>query len=524
MTLLNDATAVSNGIPAIVFKSAKWLTPVGIIVTISMLILGSFVLILARDDAWMQARRDLENLSITLEREISRNIAVYALSLEGTQKALTLPGLTQVSPEIRHATLFDQAASAEYLGAIVILDKDGWDVEDSTSSTPNRLSMADRDYFTVHRDKTNVGLYVSQPFRSRLRGNDPSISLSRRMDNADGQFNGVVVGAMRLAYFNSLFDQLNLGAGGAIILARTDGRLIARRPQRDGDLDQVLGASSQMWEFLHTGRREMIGRSAIDGVERLFVFRQIVGVPLVLGIAMSTETVMAPWWHRSIAIGLALAILSAAVAALCWLFARELRSRIRAEAKAVEFGEQVLVLATTDPLTGLANRRAFNERLDLEWRRSTRNKTSLGLLVIDADLFKLFNDRYGHLEGDHVLQVIAECMLRCARRPGDLCARFGGEEFVILLPETELEGARLCAEAIRADVLALDVPHGDSLLGFVSVSIGVAALYPYVDEASSYLIKQADNALYEAKRTGRNKVMAGSLEEAKFDREVTEPK
>jgi diguanylate cyclase (GGDEF)-like protein len=506
-----------------VVKSFKWLSAAGILVAAGMLFLGGFVLLSARKDAWVQAQQDLNNLSVSLEREISRNIAVYDLSLQGARKALQLPGLKDVSPEIRQMALFDQAASADGLGSLLVLDRNGRVVGDSTALTPHPLSLSDRDYFTVHKAKPDVGLYVSAPFRSRLRGGDPSISISRRINDTDGQFDGVVVGTIRLTYFNSLFSRLNLGADGSIALFRTDGRLVARSPKRDDDIGRILGTRSQAQEFLRTGQTEMVGQSELDGVERFTVFRPIGVLPLVVAVSESTATILAPWSHRSIVIAAALGILSFAVVTLSWLFSRELQSRVRAEAKAILLAEQLSAMATTDGLTGLANRRAFDERLAIEWRRSTRNQTSLAVMMIDADQFKLFNDRYGHLAGDCVLTAIADCMLMLTRRPGDLCARFGGEEFVILLPETELVGARTIAEAIRSAILALAMPHADSLLGVVSVSVGVAVSYPIVDESSANLVNRADAMLYEAKRAGRNRVVTVPIDESRFDRRIPQP-
>ena len=487
-----------------------------------MLALGGFVLLSARDDAWKQARQDLGNLSVSLEREIGRNIAVYDLSLQGARNALHIAGIQDVSAEIRQTALFDQSASAEGLGSLLILDKSGLVIADSTSVAPHQLSLADRDYFTVHQLDPDVGLYVSKPFRSRLRGGDPSIAISRRINTPDGHFDGVVVGTLRLAYFTSLFARLNLGENGSLALFRTDGRLIARIPKQDDDMDRVLGPRSQAQAFLRTGQHEMIGRSELDGIQRFTVFRPIPGLPLVVAVAASADTILAPWWRRSIIIASALGILSLAVVTLSWLFSRELRSRLRAEGKALQLATRLSKMATTDALTGVANRRAFNERLAEEWRRSTRNRTSLALLMIDADQFKLFNDHYGHLAGDSVLIAIAECMLMQTRRPADLCARFGGEEFVILLPETELAGATRIAEAVRAAVLALALPHADSVLGLVSVSIGVTSLYPMRTDGSADLVKRADAMLYEAKRGGRNRVVSVPLEEARFDRNVVQ--
>ena len=482
-----------------------------------MLVLGCFVLMSARDDVWRQARRDLTNLSVSLEREIGRNIAVYDLSLVGAQNALRLPGIDEISPELRQAALFDQAASAEGLGSLLVLDKTGSVVADSTSLVPHPLSLADRDYFTVHQTDPNIGLYLSKPFRSRLRGGDPSISISRRINTADGHFNGVVVGTLRLAYFNDLFARLNLGENGSLALFRTDGRMVVRLPQQEDDIKRTLGPRSQAQEYLRTGQREMVGRSELDGVRRFTVFRPIAGLPLVVAVSASTETILAPWWHRSIVIASALGTLSLSVVTLSWLFSRELQSRLRAEEKALELAEQLSAIATTDGLTGIANRRAFDERLTLEWKRGARHQAPLSMMIIDADQFKLLNDRYGHPEGDRVLVAIAGCMVANSRRPGDLCARLGGEEFAILLPDTELAGAARIAEAIRAALVSLALPHADSLLGVVSVSIGVASVYPVLSGSSADVVKQADAMLYQAKRAGRNRVVSAPLKEARID-------
>ena len=491
-------------------KSIRWLVVAGILVAAGLLVLSGFVLLSARQDAWTQARRDLNNLSVSLEREIGRNIAVYDLSLQGVQNALRLPGIKEVSPEIRQAALFDQAASAEGLGSLLVLNKAGSVTSGSISLAPTPLSLADRDFFTVHQTNPDIGLYVSKPFRSRLRDGDPSIAISRRIDTADGQFDGVVVGTLRLAYFDSLFSRLNLGDNASLTLFRTDGRLVVRLPKRDDDIERILGARSLAQEFLRTGRREVLGRSELDGVRRFTIFSPIAGLPLVLAVAASADTISGPWLHRAIVIASALGILSLAVVTLLWLVSRELQSRRNAEEKALHLATQLSTMATTDALTGLPNRRAFNERMAREWRRSIRNETSLAVMMIDADQFKLFNDRYGHLEGDGVLIEIAECMMRQTRRPDDLCARFGGEEFVVLLPETELVGAMHIAETIRAAILALALPHADSPSGVVTISIGVAASFPRQGTSSTDALRRADAALYEAKHAGRNRVAAAS--------------
>ncbi|WP_338663450.1 diguanylate cyclase [Pararoseomonas sp. SCSIO 73927] len=171
--------------------------------------------------------------------------------------------------------------------------------------------------------------------------------------------------------------------------------------------------------------------------------------------------------------------------------------------------ERMAELAATDGLTGLANRRRFDEALAVEWRRAAREGTWLSMLLLDVDRFKMFNDRYGHLAGDDALRAVARAMEAAIRRPGDLAARYGGEEFAVILPNTDAAGAREVAELARAAIARAGIPHEANESGLVTASIGVAAAQPVAatQPESSMLVAAADAALYEAKRTGRNRVV-----------------
>jgi len=163
-------------------------------------------------------------------------------------------------------------------------------------------------------------------------------------------------------------------------------------------------------------------------------------------------------------------------------------------------------LAAVDGLTNIANRRRFEQYLGQEWQRATRGRTPLSLLLLDVDEFKQFNDTYGHLAGDRCLQSVAEVLRAAAGRPADLPARFGGEEFAVVLPETPAEGARVVAESIRANVASLAIPHsGSTTAPHVTVSIGVATLLPSQGTNSRDLVADCDRALYQAKQSGRNR-------------------
>lgn len=163
-------------------------------------------------------------------------------------------------------------------------------------------------------------------------------------------------------------------------------------------------------------------------------------------------------------------------------------------------------LAVTDPLTRIANRRRLDQCLASEWRRSIRNRQPLSFLLLDVDLFKSYNDTYGHLRGDTCLKTISEIAQRMASRPGDLAARFGGEEFAVILPNTTNAGALEVAEQIRAAVFSRGIIHGGSPLGYLTVSVGCATALPVPGQIPTNLLQSADEALYLAKRTGRNHV------------------
>ena len=166
-----------------------------------------------------------------------------------------------------------------------------------------------------------------------------------------------------------------------------------------------------------------------------------------------------------------------------------------------------------DELTGIANRRSFMEQLSRAWREELRKGTqagSLGLLLVDIDQFKDYNDLYGHPQGDRCLRQVAGILAGFARRPRDLAARIGGEEFVLLLPETGPEQALELAQALRSAVEAAEIPHAASIVApQVTVSVGVASEVPLNSRAPESLLQQADQALYRAKREGRNRVVTG---------------
>lgn len=183
------------------------------------------------------------------------------------------------------------------------------------------------------------------------------------------------------------------------------------------------------------------------------------------------------------------------------------RARVRSQLTIKRQADAMRELSMTDSLTGVANRRNFNDTVDAEWRRCARAGLPLSLIMIDIDHFKLYNDHYGHQAGDACLQQVSAAMKGCATRPQDLLARYGGEEFILLLPQEGADGTEVVANRILDEVRRLALPHAASPTApHVTLSMGLATAMPPLDGADpSPLIRIADNNLYRAKQTGRDR-------------------
>ncbi len=181
----------------------------------------------------------------------------------------------------------------------------------------------------------------------------------------------------------------------------------------------------------------------------------------------------------------------------------EIKKRQKIQKALETANEQLVLISNQDGLTGLANRRRFDDYLSREWSAHKRTKKEFSLILCDVDHFKFYNDTYGHREGDDCLKRIAQAIDGCMRRPRDMAARYGGEEFAAILPETGLDGALKMAEKIRSQVEALSIPHESSkICDHVTISLGVAVVTPTSDLTEKGFVEMADISLYEAKQKG----------------------
>jgi diguanylate cyclase (GGDEF)-like protein len=444
------------------------------------------------------ARQTSENLATSIDSDIGRTIEQYDLSLRAVVTGINTPEIGQLSKEMRQLILFDNAASSRQFTAIQVFDAHGDLIIDAASLDPVKQNSADEDFFKVHKTDGERGLFISKPM---LHRGNYSVVLSRRVTDSDGNFAGVVVGAIRFSYFHDLFGRLRLNPDDTITVIRRDGAVIMRTPF---DLDVIgrdLSKSPGVMRALARSSGSYSGTGVVDKIERLFVWRDS-SRPLLVIVGRPWSGIYSLWQKQAYRIGGIMLGLILFIGVGTLFLAREISRRARAEFRLEE-------LATTDGLTGLCNRRKFDTAMDAEWRRAIRHSRPMALLLIDADHFKIFNDSFGHQSGDQALIAIANCIAASAKRAGDYAARYGGEEFAVLLPGASKQDALEVAEVIRRRVE--QVPADPAML---TVSIGVASMRPLVTMEWTALVEAADKALYAAKAAGRNQcVVAGDMHE-----------
>jgi diguanylate cyclase (GGDEF)-like protein len=456
-----------------------------------------------RADARRAAESAEANLATALARDLDRNVELLDLSIQAARDGWADPRVRALDPAMRQLVVFDHSASAEFIDAILVVDRHGAALADSRSTVPPTRNFGDRDFLLAQRDH-DAGLFIGKPM---LVPGKPGwhIALSRRLTADDGSFGGVAVGFLNLDYLAQIYRHLPLGEGGLLSLANTDGTLLVREPELPGTVGLSMSGRTTFDALNSAAGGTYEGLSMLDDRRRLYAFRRVGTLPLIQVVATSTESVYAAWRAKTAALGAVLVVLCSGVLLLLAVLRRELVQRMRAE-RALD------ALASTDHLTGLLNRRRFFEGAGSRCAEAARDGSGLAVLMIDADHFKSYNDRYGHLAGDHALAAIGGAIAAELRRDIDLAARYGGEEFIVLMPGFDGPRAFVTAEAIRTAVARLALPHERSTAGVVTVSTGLACSAPGGVADLKALIEAADGELYRSKRDGRNRSSGGAPE------------
>lgn len=509
--LFSPAPAPSLATPSRLRRhGAGWLGLwLGVVMAMAMAVIISAQLYQDRGNARAQAEEAAVNLTNAIARDISRHMDLFRFVLSSLRETVTSDAFDRIPLDLHDTVLFSHTAAPKALGVLFVTDANGIITAESGRSDIKGQSRGWRPYFAYHRDHDDPAMMVSGPLVSATSG-DPVIVLSMRLNHPDGSFRGVVVASMLLSYFDGLLTDLSLEPGSNLSLLLDSGVVMARRPAdpdavgRDLRQDPLVAAAAGKPQAIYVDRDSL-------GGGQLVVSTAVDGSTMRVQMTQSLDQIWSHWRTKAWTIGTTTAILMLGIIALIALFHRESGRRARAQHALALANTTLERMATTDALTGIANRRMFEEILRREEAKAARAPQDAAVLMIDIDLFKSFNDTYGHSAGDATLRSVAQAVRRAVTRGGDLVARIGGEEFAVLLTETDLSGARTVAERVRAEVVALGIRHTGSPHGHVTVSIGLAASATEaaalnLDEA----LNKADQALYDAKRNGRNRVeMAG---------------
>lgn len=455
-----------------------------------------------------QARLGNTNLARSVSERVESSIAevdhvLDALVFELERSTLTAAGLAAMQP-----ILVNHVARTEQIRGLFVYDASGAWIATSVPSWTSALNNSDRPYFLHHRNSTSTAALLGPPILSRSSGRWV-LPLSRRLSDEDGNFAGVALATIELGHIRALLDRFDLGEG-AITLIAAD-HYMTRRPLISEDVGKAATAVLAVLDEGDAGGGDVV--SPIDGVTRLFSFEKTRNYPVKVIVAASKREVLRGWWVTSTWQTLWMLV-------LCFVLKRgndytrqAMRHRREAEAsirkahtELAQANMSLQRMAQFDELTGLPNRRYFDRRLARAFKQAQRDQLPLSIVMIDVDEFKKYNDRYGHGEGDRCLRGVAEALQTAMRRPEDLIARYGGEEIVLLLPDTDSTGAAAVAEAARAAVRRARTVHAASAIGWVSVSLGVSTCVPGLRDQASEQLKRADDALYLAKEQGRDRV------------------
>lgn len=484
----------------------------GMAMVLSLAVIIFMQLYQDRANARTQAQEAAVNLTGAIARDVSRHVDLFRFVLSSLRETVSSPDFQQVPDHMRDMVLFSHTAAPKALGVLFVTDENGIISAESGGNDIKGQSRAWRAYFAYHRDHDDPSLLISGPMISATT-KDPVIVLSMRLNRPDGSFRGVVVASMLLTYFDGLLTDLKLENGAMLTLFLDHGVILASQPadplaigrdlRQDPNMQAAIGKPLSIYEESGTP----------DG-DRLVVSTAVADSTMRVNLSQPLDLIYGHWWMKAWTIGITALLLITGIITLILLVHRESRRRARAQLLLAEANAQLERMATTDPLTGIANRRVFDDMLRKEQARSSRVPHDAAVLMIDIDLFKSFNDTYGHSAGDATLRSVALAITRTVARGGDLAARIGGEEFAVLLTQTDRVGAHVVAERIRETVAALGIRHSGSPHGHVTVSIGLATtgLDP-MPASLSLVLDSADEALYIAKENGRNRVEVAVLTE-----------
>jgi diguanylate cyclase (GGDEF)-like protein len=476
--------------------------------------------------------------------DAQREIITNARALLQAIARADVPAVTK--GEACNRYLSDFAADIPWLKGLSIVGANGR-VMCATTRQAVGLDVSDRAYFrnAMRSQQFTLSNYLVE----RVRGSPAIMAAFPAVSAHDGS-RSIVLGAVDLGWVGRLAESLGQSSGAVVLIVDARGTLLAAYPNRESWIGKSFVNRPLVIDML-TRDEGTATLTGLDGARRIYAFMRVPWTDARLAVGLDERTVLRRV-DREIGIAYTqLGLFGLLVLLVAWFggerlivepiralsrmaqrFGRgDLDVRPSQDGWASEFAplaaalnemaaklaarerdlraanEHLAGLASIDALSGLANRRAFDARLAAEWQHAIKQEQPLALLMIDVDHFKLFNDTYGHVEGDDCLRSIGKALAKVAG-PADFAARYGGEEFALLLPGGDTVTAIRAAENLRRAVEEMGIVHQPAPTRQVTISVGVASLMPDADENAEVLVEAADAGLYAAKRRGRNTVVA----------------
>jgi diguanylate cyclase (GGDEF)-like protein len=514
-----------------------------------LLTTNAAVILHLRTTELLSQEDQLKNLSLIMAEQADRSFEAVDLAISSVADRIEADENVRDEASLQrkmagynvHLFLVGRMTGVPQLEAVSVVDRDGSVINSSRSWPPPDVHIDDRHFFKAMKAGTNLKNYVTEPVQNRVTG-AWTIYLARRISDANGEFLGLILGAVEMRYFEDFYEAISRGEGGAIALVRSDGVLLARFPRTDA-IGQTF---AEPQHFLHGDTSgTLLEHSVLGGQMTIKAVHLVAGYPVVAYAVKNEPSALAAW--RSVALlmtlgalGCSLSIVVAAFAfgqqwaqkaSLAASRAELLRQEDRTTAMtvAVDVARAVALKmawsAEHDFLTGLPNRILLRDRISQAITLARRHRKKLAVLFLDLDGFKHINDSLGHSTGDKLLQSIANNLVACVRA-SDTVSREGGDEFVVLLSELERsEDAAIAARRIaRAVAEAHSVGQPDPRIEVaiaarrmlqavaethsvarhelqVTASIGVS-VYPDDGLDAETLIQNADTAMYQAKDNG----------------------
>ncbi|EOW6803109.1 diguanylate cyclase [Cronobacter muytjensii] len=465
-----------------------------------------------------ETERQARNQSLSLARQAEDTFLQVQLTLDELTRRADDIFLQPAEWSGLRGQLAQQQRQLPQLHGLFVYDTQGDWLATSGGYIPARANNADREYFIWHRQHNDTSIRIGHVLRSRSTG-DLVVPVSVRLNNREGRFRGVLLATVKIDYFRQFYGYYEMGPSDTLGITFVDSTVLYVRPFPDSYINRTLSSSplfTRMLKIAPTGGGSW--KSAIDGVPRIFGYSMLARYPLVVSAGYDITQLRAAWWRNNIPTVALNAVLLGVVMIFGVLVLRQIRVTLRYQQELIVLRDDLTRsnhilhdLALVDGLTGLANRRQFDIYLEQCIARARQTGLPVSLVMCDIDFFKSYNDTLGHVAGDECLKAVGEILRSLPLRNSDRVARYGGEEFAIILPGADIHAAQRVALRALEAIHHARLAHPATPLTEKVLTISAGAATGVDENIDAEMLKnRADEALYQAKRAGRNCVVGAT--------------